>query len=271
MSKMERANGVIQDYDNGDENFKNLYSYLFKIENLQAVKDVFQKFTTNEIKAENRIEQRTTPGGVSFLYDTDIDQRFRDEWASDLQRCREDSDSNPLTRRMLAFTSDGGGIQPSQITLCPWYLKKMITERTIFEFQPGTKEKVRDWLLQSELWTKLPGLSTKMDNWALLDHTLAHELTHTWRGGQTNTRDDDEGRKEQYEWNSITKDDVKAWGHENADNFAYYALGVRMIQDPTPFIVQKDGNLKAKDNSPATKPRSLEPVSPSRKTKRWWG
>lgn len=85
-----------------------------------------------------------------------------------------------------------------------------------------------------------------MDTWALLDHTLAHEFTHTWKGGETNIFDEDRGRKEQYglskpvqnlkfktpvtdmphpEWNSITKDDVKAWGHENADSFAYYGLG----------------------------------------------
>lgn len=29
---------MVQDYDNNDENFKNLYGYLFKPENLQAVK-----------------------------------------------------------------------------------------------------------------------------------------------------------------------------------------------------------------------------------------
>lgn len=74
----------------------------------------------------------------------------------------------------------------------------MITEKTPFEFETSSKTKVRDWLQQEELWTKLPGLSTKMDTWALLDHTLAHELTHTWKGGETNIFDTDRGRKEQY-------------------------------------------------------------------------
>ncbi|KAL9617855.1 MAG: hypothetical protein Q9160_007405 [Pyrenula sp. 1 TL-2023] len=32
------------------------------------------------------------------------------------------------------------------------------------------------------------------------------------------------------------------------DSYAYFALGIRLIQDPTPFIVQESGALKARDN-----------------------
>lgn len=80
------------------------------------------------------------------------------------------------------------------------------------------------------------------------------QFTHSWKGGETNLLDDDLGRKEQYgmrspsqhsistpsnrrhlEWNGITKDDVKAWGHENAGEFlsahpsAYFSHTQRSI------------------------------------------
>lgn len=44
-----------------------------------------------------------------------------------------------------------------------------------FESKTAKKDKVLAWLKEN-IWQKLPKTSTKMDTWALLDHTLAHEV-----------------------------------------------------------------------------------------------
>lgn len=74
---MDRANSVVQDYDNGDDNFKNLFGYLFLKDNLQAVKglidallitarfvayhhtDVFTKMVSDDITKENPTKMDT--------------------------------------------------------------------------------------------------------------------------------------------------------------------------------------------------------------------
>lgn len=55
------------------------------------------------------------------------------------------------------------------------YLKKMFGGPP-FESKTTKKDKVLAFL-KDNVWQKLPGTSTKMDTWALLDHTLVHEVS----------------------------------------------------------------------------------------------
>ncbi|PLB50840.1 hypothetical protein P170DRAFT_508944 [Aspergillus steynii IBT 23096] len=123
--------------------------------------------------------------------------------------CKSKSGYIPL----MALTGSNGLSNFGQVDICGWYL----------EFRSKSKIKYW-WHLGAKMllaWPIHAGYNalyqrTRMDGYALLDHTLIHELTHAISVRPT---DDISGWKRCVEFEK-----KRELGRFNADNYAYFAL-----------------------------------------------
>ncbi|KAF7542203.1 hypothetical protein G7Z17_g11792 [Cylindrodendrum hubeiense] len=125
---------------------------------------------------------------------------------------------------------------PEVITFNPWYIKHAVEKKSIFNsdrikkaLQPSLLKAIK---IKFQRYTHAANVDT-LDTPEL---TLIHELTHTALGGLSR----DTGGSKSYGWyNCVRLKDV-----DNADNLAYFALVVDLIQNYK-YEVDDKGNLQS--------------------------
>ncbi|KAK2597384.1 hypothetical protein QQS21_006008 [Conoideocrella luteorostrata] len=157
---------------------------------------------------------------------------------------------------------------PAQVQLCPGYLTKWSKAK----FQTWGDQ--TDKILPAQKWKAIiskmvkVGDVTPMGVASTMDTTLLHELTHAI---PINTKDDVDGNVGSYGWKNcvrLSKTKFTVWYKKainNADNFAYFALGARMIsprdKKKQPLAPTEDGDIRPIIENKSTKRSTDEGVS----------
>ncbi|KAH8429012.1 uncharacterized protein LDX57_006683 [Aspergillus melleus] len=170
-------------------------------------------------------------------YSTDV---FRDSQV--IQKCKD----GRAKAFLVGWNSVQGARPESQdfIQLCPWWVEKslsdnyrqleQIPDKKIKQIPIGPPDNGQPW----------------MDLIMAFEVTLMHEFSHSHDGAMTTDRGG-------YGWKNIimTKDNPLAPPYSNADNLAYFNLGVNLIMKKGQAVTI-DGNLKqicTKENKSSSK------------------
>ncbi|KAL9618039.1 MAG: hypothetical protein Q9160_007228 [Pyrenula sp. 1 TL-2023] len=143
----------------------------------------------------------------------------------------------------LAYTSvfknptegDPARTPPTIVQLCPWFVQLIKDKKYPDMNLPSFKN------FAANLWiakNKISGTVNQMDIFALLDHVVLHELTHS-KGLETQ---DVGGFPKAYFWANVQKENMIG-GSNNADSITYFAQGIDLIVNHN-TIPKKDGNME---------------------------
>ncbi|KAL9109724.1 MAG: hypothetical protein Q9227_005593 [Pyrenula ochraceoflavens] len=199
---------TLPDFQRLDQNFKDLFYLLFDHdENIYSQVKSKQLSSPSHNSLDSSVKADPSPGvfhvassgsvqdpsgnklekkpnnGVDEWWDDDFKRWFPQLDADELQ-CKN-AQSEPSGPAVLAWTyndrnsaQNQGQSYPTIIQICKWYYDKMTTVTF--------PERLKSWMLKVKGFEKLRGSlrgDKEIDAFTLLDVTLVHELTHTFRGG----------------------------------------------------------------------------------------
>ncbi|KAL1963046.1 hypothetical protein VTN77DRAFT_8794 [Rasamsonia byssochlamydoides] len=182
--------------------------------------------------------------------------------------------SNLSPEGIMAFTAEQLRNTASQIQMCRWYLQ--MSNGYKFKYWPeGHPRPTSDEA--ADLFGKQ---RTAMDAAALFDHTLLNEMTHAVNDAIATVDVDANG--DSYGWNNCVGFSLRPphpWevSYRNADNYAFFGLGARMISPANgaqPQRPNQDGSIsvlppskRKRGHSPAPPEEGEKKPSPASKEK----